>query len=272
MSSLAAAQSRSAVPTLFVAGDSTAAKAPVAEQQGWGELLAAYFDPAKMRIENLAYGGRSSRTFVTAGDWQHLLLLVEPGDFVLLQFGHNDSGALNEEPPDSTRPLRARGTIAGIGEETQEIDNVITKQHEIVHTFGWYLRKMIADVRHKGATPIVLSLTGRNLWQDGRAECGSGEYRQWDAAVARSTHTDFIDVSRIIADRYQSLGQSEVKKFFNVDQLHTSPAGADFNAAMVVSGLRALRSKPFAAALSAAGRAVAADRGPLRDSVCNAIP
>ena len=53
----------------------------------------------------------------------------------------------NDEPPG---PLRARGTIKGTGEETKEIDNVITKKHEVVHTFGWYMRKMIADVQAKG--------------------------------------------------------------------------------------------------------------------------
>ena len=52
---------------------------------------------------------------------------------------------------------RARGSLPGLGEETQEIDNLVTKQHEVVHTYGWYLRKMIADAKAKGATPIVLS-------------------------------------------------------------------------------------------------------------------
>ena len=80
---------------------------------------------------------------------------LRAGDFVIIQFGHNDSGALNQEPPGSTRPLRARGTIPGIGDESEEIDNVITGKHETVYSFGWYLRKMIADTRAKGATPIL---------------------------------------------------------------------------------------------------------------------
>ena len=68
---------------------------------------------------------------------------------------------INEEPPGSTRPLRARGTIQGIGDESEEIDNVVTGKHETVYSFGWYLRKMIADAREKGATPILLTLTAR---------------------------------------------------------------------------------------------------------------
>jgi lysophospholipase L1-like esterase len=256
------------VPTLFVAGDSTAAKGPTAAQEGWGEPLTWYFDPAKLKVVNAAVGGRSSRTFITQGHWDGLLAQLQPGDFVLLQFGHNDNGALNQEPPGSGRPLRARGSIAGVGEDSAEIDNVVTGRHEQVHSFGWYLRRMIADVRQKGATPILLSLTARNLWKDGRVECGSGDYRQWDAEVARSAQVEFIDLTRILADRYQAMGAAAVQEFFSIDYLHTNPSGAYFNAAAVVSGLRALPAGPFAAALSATGRAVAPDVGAQSGSVC----
>jgi hypothetical protein len=57
--------------------------------------------------------------------------------------------------------------IRSLGEETQQIDNLLTKQPELVQTFGWYMRKMIADVRAKQATPVLLSLTVRNEWKDG---------------------------------------------------------------------------------------------------------
>jgi lysophospholipase L1-like esterase len=241
------------------------------DQQGWGADLAAYFDAAKLNVVNLARGGRSSRTFITQGDWDALITQVKPGDFVLVQFGHNDAGALNEEPPGSTRPLRARGTIPGVGEETQEIDNVLTRQHEVVHTFGWYLRKMVADVKAMHATPILLSLTARNAWDGEKVECTSAGYRQWTAAVAHTAHVPFIDVTRIITDHYQSLGANVVKTFFSKDALHTNLAGADSNAASVVAGLRALKSTPLDAALSAKGRAVPIDRGGAGNSSCGRI-
>src|SRR3954468_14157946 len=145
-----------ALPTLFVAGDSTAARGRGEHQQGWAVPFADYFDLTKVNVVNRARGGRSSRTFVTEGLWDQLLADLKSGDTVLIQFGHNDAGPLNDEPPP---PLRARGSIRGLGEETKEIDNVLTKKHEVVHTFGWYMRKMIADTKAKGATPIVLSLT-----------------------------------------------------------------------------------------------------------------
>lgn len=248
-----------ALPTVFVAGDSTAARGSNPQQQGWGEPFRDYFDPAKINVVNRARGGRSSRTFITEGLWDQLLAQVKAGDFVLIQFGHNDGGAINAEPPGSTRPLRARGTLPGLGEETEEIDNVLTKQHEVVHTFGWYIRKMIADVRAKGATPLVLSLTVRNLWKDGKVERGSGDYRRWDRQIAEAAGVAFVDVSRIISDQYQELGEAKVKEFFPRDHTHTNPAGADRNAAAVVAGLKGLRDAPWKDFLAAKGTEVPAD-------------
>ena len=71
---------------------------------------------------------------------------MKAGDFVLIQFGHNDGGPINDSS-------RARGSLPGLGEETQEIDNQVTGKHEVVHTFGWYMRKFIADTRAKGRRP-----------------------------------------------------------------------------------------------------------------------
>jgi lysophospholipase L1-like esterase len=260
-----------ALPTLFIAGDSTAAPGPRPEQQGWAEPLASYFDLTKITVANRARGGRSSRTFITEGHWEKMLAQVKRGDYVLIQFGHNDSGALNEEPPGSTRPLRARGTIRGTGPEVIEVDNVLTKKHEVVHTFGWYLRQMISDTRAKGATPVLLSLTARDVWKDGRVECGSGDYRELDAEVAAAEHVQFIDLSRILADQYQTKGPDVVQTFFTIDHLHTNPLGADFNAHAVVSGLKTLKGDPFKAWLSPKGRAVAPDKGWRHGSVCERI-
>ena len=106
------------LPTVFIAGDSTAAKGAGAEQQGWGVPFADYFDPARINVVNLARGGRSSRTFITDGSWERVITQVKSGDFVLIQFGHNDGGAINAEPPVSTRPLRARGSLPGRSSST----------------------------------------------------------------------------------------------------------------------------------------------------------
>jgi lysophospholipase L1-like esterase len=259
-------------PKLFIAGDSTASsyQPNPKNQQGWGAVLQPLFDPRKLEVVDLARGGRSSRTFITEGHWDWLLAQLEAGDFVIIQFGHNDAGAINEEPPGSKKPLRARGTLPGIGDESQEIDNVLTGQHETVYSYGWYVRKMISDVRAKHATPILLTLTRTNTWEDGRITCPSDTYRRWTWQLARRERVAFVDLSRIVADRFQREGPEAVEAQFIDDTVHTNLAGAGANARDVVSGLRANRALPFGRMLSAAGRAVPADRGPPGNGACPA--
>jgi hypothetical protein len=137
-----------------------------------------------------------------------------------------------------------------------------------VYTFGHYLRKMVADTRAKGATPILMTLTERNVWKGGRVECASWEtYRSWTWRTARDEKVAFVDLSRISGDRYQREGAEAVKAQFGNDATHTNAAGAEANAADVVAGLRALRGLKFDSKLSPAGRKIAADV-PAIPSVC----
>ena len=269
-----AAPSGDAVPRLFVAGDSTASeyKPNPKNQQGWGAVLQPLLDESQLVVVDVARGGRSSRTFVTEGHWDRMLAEVREGDFVIIQFGHNDAGALNQEPPGSTRPLRARGTIPGIGDESEEIDNVITGKHETVYSFGWYLRKMIADTRAKGATPVLFTPTKTNNWKDGRIPCAAESYRLWTWQTATSEKVAFVDLTRLIADRFQREGPDAVKAQFIDDTVHTNITGAQANAADAVAGLRAIKSLPFESMLSKSGRAIGADRGPPATSVCPKLP
>src|SRR5262245_9432857 len=225
------------LPTIFVVGDSTA-KNNANGGLGWGDPFIQFFDTTKVNVRNRARGGRSSRTFITEGLWDKVVSEMKKGDFVLIQFGHNDGGAVNDAS-------RARGSLPGLGEETQEIDNLVTKKHEVVHTFGWYVRKMIADVKAKGATPIILSLTVRNIWKDGKVERGSGHFAAWAAEIAKSQNVLFLDHTKLIADRYEQLGEEKVKPLFGPDHTHTSPAGAEVNASLVVDGLKALNKSRF---------------------------
>ncbi|MCX6953728.1 MAG: rhamnogalacturonan acetylesterase [Verrucomicrobia bacterium] len=238
-----------------MAGDSTAARGKGESQQGWAVPFADYFDAAKLNVANRARGGRSSRTFVTEGLWDQILADLKPGDLVLIQFGHNDAGPVNEDESVPPAARRARGSIPGLGEETQEIDNIITKKHEIVHTFGWYLRKMIADTKAKGATPIVLSLTIRDVWKDGKIE-RTNRFSTWSAETARATGVAFFDLSTAVADQFDRLGEEKTKALYPQDHTHFNAAGADLHAATVVAGLKALRPNPVAKFLSAKGTAV----------------
>ncbi|HWA28121.1 MAG TPA: rhamnogalacturonan acetylesterase [Lacunisphaera sp.] len=237
-----------ALPTIFLAGDSTSENGtPVAT--GWGRMFADYFDPAKIHVANRSRGGRSSRTYVTEGHWDKLVAELKPGDLVIIQFGMNDGA-------DRNGPRIARGSLPGIGEETEEIDNVITKQHETVHTFGWYLRKMIADTRAKGATPVLFSLTVRDFWKEGRVERGAGQYGEWAREIAVAEKLAFVDHTKLIADRYEQLGHDTVNSFFPRDHVHTGEDGARLNAIMAVSGLKGLREQWLVRSLSLMGRMV----------------
>jgi lysophospholipase L1-like esterase len=234
------------LPTLFVVGDSTASNGP---DLGWGSHLGRYFDPSKINVVNRARAGRSSRTFQTEGLWDLVVAQLKAGDFVLIQFGHNDGGAINDKS-------RARGSLPGLGKETQEIDNLLTGKHEVIHTYGWYMRKFVADAKAKGAKPIVLSLTVRNIWRDGHVERGSGRFSQWSAEIAKSQDVPFVGLTNIIADQYELIGQIRVATLFPRDHTHTSAEGANLNAALVISGLKTLKDCPLLAMLSAEGQAV----------------
>jgi lysophospholipase L1-like esterase len=247
-----------ALPTIFIAGDSTAAKGRGESQQGWAVPFADYFDPAKVNIANRARGGRSSKTFILEGAWDQLLAEVKAGDVVLIQFGHNDSSPVAEAESVPRRNWRFRGTLPGLGDETQEIDNPLTNKHETVHTFGWYIRKMIDDVKAKGASPVVLSPTVRNLWTDGRIERGPGSYGPWSYEVAKAASVPFVDVSNVMADKFQAMGQEETKKIYQQDHTHFNAVGADLHAAAVVAGLKGVRPNLVVKFLSAKGEAVPA--------------
>ncbi|HEY8748379.1 MAG TPA: rhamnogalacturonan acetylesterase [Tepidisphaeraceae bacterium] len=222
-------------PALFIAGDSTV-KNGTKGQQGWGDPIANLFDSSRIKVENRARGGRSSRTFQTEGLWDKILADAKPGNFVLIQMGHNDGGPLDDI-------ARARGSIRGTGEETREIDNPITKKKEIVHTYGWYLRKYIADARAKGMIPILCS----PIPHCPRAEVKPGDveksnYVTWSAEVARDQKVPFVDINRITMSHYAGMKPEEIKQkyFTTADNTHTNPAGAQLNAASVVEGIRNL--------------------------------
>jgi lysophospholipase L1-like esterase len=240
-------------PSLFIAGNSTAARGAGDRQQGWGVPFAAYFDTSRVNVVNRARGGRSSRTFISEGLWDRLVADLKPGDVVLIEFGHNDGGAINDT-------LRARGSLPGLGDDSVAIDNLITKRHEVVHSFGWYMRKMIADTKAKGATPVVLSLSVRNLWKDGQIERGSGKYSLWSAQIARDAGVKFVDLTNLVADQLQRMGPERTKAMYVQDYVHFTIEGADLHARTVVAGLKALRPSPVPRAwLSAKGDSVRPD-------------
>ena len=226
-------------PTVFTIGDSTVknGKGDGANGQwGWGDLIVQYFDTTKVFVKNRALGGTSSRTFQTKGLWDAVLMELKKGDFVLMQFGHNDNGPVNDT-------LRARGTIKGIGDETEEIDNLITKQHEIVHSYGWYLRKMVREAKAKGVTPIIVTPIPRNDWENGKVKRTPASYPDWAMEVARQEKIGYINLNKSMSEKLEVLGENKVTGiyFFAPDHTHTSARGASMAASLVAEGIKANR-------------------------------
>ena len=241
------------LPSLFLIGDSTVRNGQGnggGGQWGWGDQLAPFFDTSKINVVNRALGGTTARTYYR-DFWPRTLALIKPGDFVLMQFGTN-GGPINDAS-------RARGELHGIGDESQDITNLVTKKFETVHTFGWYEMKMIAEARAKGATPMICSLIPRNTWRDGKAaRSGTNSAAGWAAEAARAANAPFIDLNEIIARQYDSLGQERVKELFVANAgPHTSLAGAQANAACVVAGLKGLKENPLARFFSEKANSVA---------------
>ena len=232
------------LPSVFVIGDSTASNG---ERNGWGDPFADYFDATRINAANRAVAGFSSRSFITVGLWDRVLKEMKSGDFVLLQMGQNDGGTLDTG--------RARGSLPGLGEDTKEVTMPDGKT-ELVHTYGWYMRKYIADTKAKGATIIVMSLTAKNIFRDGKNVRVYDNFSQWAAEVAQSAGVAFLDHINIVANEYDKLGQEKVRGLFT-DSTHTTAVGADMNASFVVAGLKALNS-PLVTYLSAKGQAVPA--------------
>lgn len=224
-------------PSLHTIGDSTVRNSNK-ETWGWGTPIAALFDTTKIHVENNAMAGRSTRTFLSEGRWTKVLESLKPGDFVSMQFGHNEGSV-----PDTTKSGR-RGVLKGTGEETK----VLTwpdGHPETVHTYGWYLRKFVRETRAKGATPIIVSMIPRNEFRDGKVIRADQDFGKWAAEVAKEEQTYFIDLNRIVADKYDVLGPEKVKNFFPGDHTHTNLAGATLNALSVVEGIRSIQDCPL---------------------------
>ena len=234
---------RPELPSLILIGDSTVRNGRddgqgkgAQGQWGWGNPIAAYLDAAQINVVNRAVGGLSSRTYRTSGHWDRTKPFIKRGDWVIMQFGHNDASPVNDTS-------RARGVLRGTGPEQEEIDNQLTGKRETVGTYGAYLRGYIAEIRAAGATPVIASPVIRKRWEaDGvKVTRAGGNFAGWAAEVARQENVAFIDLNEWGAQRYEALGKAEVEKLFPADTpqetVHTNLAGATLNAQLVIAGL-----------------------------------
>ena len=223
-----AAHAQEPVVTVFLAGDSTLA--PKQENKrpetGWGEQLQKRFDEKKLRIDNHAANGRSTKTFISEGRWQALLDKVKEGDYVLIQFGHNDQAKEKGErytPPDD---------------------------------FRHNLERFVAEVRAKKATPVLLTpVMRRRFDKGGKFYDVHGEYPDLTRRVAAEQKVALIDMHRMSEKVLVRYGPEESRRLFLQlkagenpnypqgveDNTHFSPQGADLMAALAVDAFREQR-------------------------------
>lgn len=220
-------------PIVFTIGDSTVKNKDNDKDDmwGWGSVIAGEFNCKKISVENCAMAGRSARTFLDEGRWDKIYNALQPGDFVLIQFGHNDGGDINVG--------KARGELHGSANESKVFLMEKTGKYQVVYTFGWYLRKFIMDAQEKGAIPIVLSHTPRNKWKDGQIERNTDSYGKWTREAAEATGAYFIDLNKLSADKLQKMGAKKAAAFYKKDHTHASLKGARMNARSIAKGLKA---------------------------------
>ncbi len=229
-------------PVLFLVGNSTMRTGTLGNgnngQWGWGFYAHEYYDENKITVENHALGGTSPRTFYTML-WQPVLEAVKKGDYVFLELGHNDNG-----PIDS---IRARSSYRPDGklevkEDSISIYNKVTRKQETVYTFGGYMRRFINEIRAKGATPILFTLTPRNDYEADnpkRIQRKLSDFTPAIFAIGKETNTPVIDLNDISATKLEQYGPWKTNYHFYLDKIHSSAYGARMNAASAAEGILA---------------------------------
>ena len=222
---------------LHLAGDSTLAeKLPEKRPEtGWGEPVAALFAPGSVQVVNHARNGRSTRTFIEEGRWQALLDSATPGDYVFLQFGHNDA---SEHKPDRYTPL------------PQYREN---------------LRRFVVEARAAGLHPLLLTPVARRRFDaEGELQPSHGAYPQAVRSLAEELEVPLVDAEALSSALLVDAGQQASAHFFLhlapgehpnypqglQDDTHFSPAGAAAMARSIAEALRE-QSHPLAERLAA---------------------
>jgi lysophospholipase L1-like esterase len=203
------------VPTLFIAGDSTVSDQALEPFSSWGQMLPRFFGPG-VAIANHAESGETLRSFVAERRLPKLDSLMRPGDFLLIQFGHNDQ---KEKGP-------------GVGAFT---------------TYKADLERFVADARAHGVTPVVITpVSRRTFGADGRIENSLGDYPEAVRRVAKEQGIACIDLNAMSATLYEALGPEATKALFpnvngNIEATHHDDFGSYEMAKCVVEGIRANR-------------------------------
>ncbi|TFL04955.1 SGNH hydrolase-type esterase domain-containing protein [Pterulicium gracile] len=220
--------------TVRLAGDSTMAATGANDgfTAGWGAHIGKYLNIA---IDNAAIGGRSSRSYTREGRFTALANKVVSGDYVIIEFGHNDGGSLST---DNGRSVCSVGT-AGYATTCQTTYNGVS---ETVQTYYTYLVAAAKLFKSKGANVIISSPTPNNVCETGTCSYTAGRFTGYARDAASATGSAFVDHGQTTANLYIQRGRDVTNSYYPKDHTHTSPAGADAVAQAFITGLRSSNS------------------------------
>ena len=196
----------SSFTTVHLMGDSTMAEKDLpkaGQERGWGMMFQNFLDPSQVKVINYAQNGRSTKSFQDVGLWDKVYNAVQPGDYVFIQFGHNDA-----KESDPARYAAAWGAYQ---------DN---------------LRLFIDGVREKGGTPVLLTPIARRWFKEkGLDRNCHGDYPAAMKAVAAEKGVTLLDVTTPTLDWLEGLGDEASKAYFMIstgkdDNTHLVPCGA----------------------------------------------
>ncbi|KAF7307064.1 Rhamnogalacturonan acetylesterase [Mycena indigotica] len=233
--------------SLYLAGDSTmAVGGGGGSTQGWGVPLTQYFN---ISVVNSAVGGTSARSYSEQGRFSTLVNQVKKGDFVIIEFGHNDvsAGAVDNGKQDAV----------GDGYNITATVTTTNGSSLLIHSFAYYIENAVNALKAKGAVPIISSLTPDNIWTTTNPAviAAGGRFVTYAHTVSVDTNITYVDHYNYVAQAYNALGQSTVATFYSsTDHLHTLPAGASVVAQAFVRGLLCGTS-PLKNFVNAAGKA-----------------
>ncbi|KAL4809897.1 SGNH hydrolase-type esterase domain-containing protein [Aspergillus unguis] len=196
--------------TIYLAGDSTMASST----PGWGDYIA---DSVSVEVSNQAIGGRSARSYTREGRFQDIADVLQSGDYVVIEFGHNDGGSLSTD--------NGRTDCPGTGDETCETtyDGV----QETVLTFPAYLENAANLFLEKGAKVLISSQTPNNPWETGEFSYSPNRFVEYAQLAAEVAGVEYVDHGAYTAAIFESLGSDAVNAFYPVDHTHTNSEGSD---------------------------------------------
>ena len=217
--------------TVYLAGDSTCANkaADKRPETGWGEYLQIHFDETKVKVENHAQNGRSTKSFINEGRWQKIVDVLKKGDYVFIQFGHNDEKLDKPE--------------VGAAANTDYRNNLI---------------KFVNEVRAKKAFPVLLTPVMRRRFDaNGIFQDTHGEYPNAVRKVAKELKVPLIDLHQKTRELLIEYGAEESKKLFLQlkegenpnypkgveDNTHFNQQGAEAVAKLATEEIRAKKIK-----------------------------